>query len=134
MANPFDIVKNINDKTPIEFDISEYNPWVINRAFSNTLDTLFFANEMNKFHQLSKTTQYDFYFNVLPKKSRLGTWFKKDINIHGIELIQELYHCNKTLAEKYLSMMSDIQLQQLEEKMDKGGANGRKYKEVRSTS
>ena len=42
--NPFDIVRAINEKKPVE-DSNQYNPFLSNMSFSYSLDTVMLANE-----------------------------------------------------------------------------------------
>lgn len=122
MTSPFDIIKHINEKSDLEFDIKDYNPWMINRGLSNTLDTVFFAEVMNRYsQQLDKDMQYAFYLHGVPKGRRFGKWHKADAINSNVELIMQRYCVNRQVAEQYLKVMSDSALQQLQEKMRKGG-------------
>jgi len=63
--SPFDYVKSINEtkknlmRTGDSFEDAlyerDYNPWVVNQAFSFHLDTILYANQMN---------MYPFYENI----------------------------------------------------------------------
>lgn len=122
MTSPFDIIKHVNEKTPLEFDMKDYSPWMINRGMSNTLDTLFFSEVMNRYSQvLDKDMQYAFYLNGVPKGKRFGKWHKADAINSNVELIMQRYMVNRQVAEQYLKVMSESALQQLQEKMRKGG-------------
>ena len=58
--------KHLIDEDPsIE---KEYPPYIVNRCFSGHIDTLMFANEMNKYHFLPKKIQYDFLITMLGKE------------------------------------------------------------------
>ena len=57
--------------------ISEYPPFIINRCMSGHMDSVLFANEMNKYHSLDKDMQYSFYLNILRKRKRFSPWIKK---------------------------------------------------------
>ena len=51
--------KNLIDEDPsLEKD---YSPYIINRIYSGHLDSIMFANEMNRYHFLPKKLQYDFF-------------------------------------------------------------------------
>lgn len=124
VTNPFDIVKHLNRKTELEFDIQDYKPWTINRAMSNRLDTLFFAEIMNESPHLSPQMQHDFYFYGLSKMDRYGEWQKSlAINSH-VEMIIKKYQVNQAVAESYYKLMDSDALKQLEESMVTGGRNG----------
>lgn len=125
MANPFEIVKHINGKTELDFDIKEYDPFIINRAFSMMKDTLFIANEVNKMHALDKDQQYQFYFNIVPKGKRFSEWVKADKSSEDLKMLMEHYLINIRVARQYLTLMTESQLDIIREKMMKGGRYGR---------
>ena len=125
--SPFDIAKHLNTKAHIDVEeaLSEYGPWMINVVLSNHQQTVLFSNEMNKHYDLSKEQQYMFYFHGIPKGSRFSKWNKKEseFSTTDIEIVCELFDINKKMAEKYLSMMSDDQLNII--RTAKGGNHGR---------
>jgi hypothetical protein len=121
MTTPFDIIKHINEKTALEFDMKDYNPFMVNRGLSNTIDTLFFAEVMNKYYTLDKDIQYAFYFNGIPKGKRFGKWNKSSEINTNIELIMNEYKVNIRVAASYLKLMNDADIQLLHEKSYKGG-------------
>lgn len=106
VANPFDISKNINSKTGrIVFgDSANKAPmFVVNKVFSNTIDSLMYANEVNKFSIDDNQMAYDFYYYSLPKKKRFGKYNKKlkAEDVHDVEFVNavmELYHYSKDKA------------------------------------
>ena len=52
--------------------IKDYAPYIINRCLSGNIDSILFANEMNKYSFLDKDMQYSFYLNTLRKKKRFS--------------------------------------------------------------
>jgi hypothetical protein len=84
--NVFDFVKAINEKTSIEYNDTDYVPYVVNRAMSNNIQTLFFANELNKFNQLAKKMQFDFLYHGVPKGKRFDKWHKQDAIEKDVEM------------------------------------------------
>ena len=72
-ANSINQTKNhlIDEDPSIE---KEYPPYIVNRCFSGHIDTLMFANEMNKYHFFPKKLQYDFLINIVRKKKRFSPW------------------------------------------------------------
>jgi len=122
MTSPFEILKHLNSKDKLEFDMKDYNPWIINKALINNIETLFFADMMNRFAHLSSESQYQFYLQGIPKKKRYDKWVKKEeTDTELINAICEKYQCNKQLAGRYIIMMSDENKQELLEKSRKGG-------------
>lgn len=95
-SNPFDITKNINTKSG-HYDLTDHQKslpiFVINKVFSNTLDSLMFSNEVNKFSIDDDQMIYDFYYYALPKKNRYGKYNKK-LKLNDdkfIDAISEVY-------------------------------------------
>ena len=80
LKNPFEITKNINKKSGhIDFgdDVKSVPIFVINKVFSNTVDSVLYANEVNKFSIDDNQMMYDFYYYALPLKNRFGKFNKK---------------------------------------------------------
>ena len=72
---------NFNKNNLIEEDpeaISSYPPYIVNRCLSGHLDTVLFANEMNKYSNLDKDMQYSFFLYTLRKRKRFSPWLKKE--------------------------------------------------------
>lgn len=99
---PWDIAKIINSKSePIEANKENYNIFLINKIFSNTQDSVFFANEANAFTKnITEQMYFDWYYNGLSKKSRYGQWYKqpKEIDQEIIEYVQTYFNYNKAKA------------------------------------
>jgi len=121
VANPFDIAKHINSKSDLEFDIKEYIPWMTNKIFSNTLDTVFFAEVMNMNYSLDSDIQYSFMFNAIPKANRFGRYNKSSGINNDVNLIMQKYQVNQNTAESYLKVMNDTAIKKLQEEMIEGG-------------
>jgi len=120
-VSPFDISKSLQEKNGLEYDISKYDSFMINRIMSNTMDTLFFAEAMNRYYHLSKEQQRDFYLHGITKGKRFGKFNKKiSINI-DTHMIMNYYQCNLKVAESYLKLMNESALQNLREKTKHGG-------------
>ena len=121
--SPFDIAKNIN-KHGERLDVSEtgYEAFVINRIYSNTPDTVAFANEMNKCCNLPKQMQYDFYrFGLNKNPRRYGKWEKRDDdNLEELKVIMEVYGYSRAKAIEVYPMLKP-HMTQLRAHVDKGG-------------
>ena len=120
-VSPFDIAKALNEKTEFEYSIKDYSPWMINKILSLTKDTIFFANEMNKNYQIDNDMQRDFYLNGVPKGKRYGKWHKKINDNSVIDLISAYFCINKSVAAQYALLLSEEHLQQIKQKMSRGG-------------
>ena len=108
---PWDIAKTINTKSGrMEIEKGMYDSFVMNKVFSNTQDSVFFANEVNGFTKnIDEQMQYDFYYYGLSKASRYGKWFKipkcedKDI----IEYVQNYFNYSKEKAVDAISCFDE---------------------------
>lgn len=120
---PFDVVKNINGHGE-RLDASEvgYDPFVINRVFSNTPDTVLFANELNLNWRLPKQMQYDFYrYGVVKHPRRYGKWEKRDsADDDSLSLIKEAFGYSRQKAIEVLPILRD-HLDEIEAHLFKGG-------------
>lgn len=119
--SPFDIIRHINEKTDFEFDMSDYNNWMINRGLSFTKDTIFYANIVNQNYNLDKDLQYKFLFNGIPKGKRFGKWEKKTSNDEIIDILADYFCINKRVAHEYLLLLNDEQLLYIKNKIMRGG-------------
>ena len=122
--NPFDYLKAINEtkKDIMVDDIAEreYNPFIINRGLSFFKDTILYANEMNRYHHLDNRVQFDFFINIIRKKKRWSKWIKAS-DVDNLQLIKEYYGYSNEKAKSALSLMSNEQVEQLKQRIYKGG-------------
>ena len=119
-----DYLKAINEtkKDIMVDDIAEkeYNPFIINRGLSFFKDTILYANEMNRYHHLDHRVQFDFFINIIRKKKRWSKWIKAS-DIDNLGLIKEYYGYSNEKAKSALSLMSNEQIEQLKQRIYKGG-------------
>ena len=127
----FDITNNINLKTgllSLEEIKESYSPFIINKAFSQTKDTIFYANEMNCNGNIPIDMQYDFYYHLIPKKKRFGKWNKKDSTDEElINIIQEVYEYSYIKAQEVLPILKQYETE-LRKSLEKGGVQKQKRK------
>lgn len=120
---PFDFIESINNTGEYllndETD-KQYVPFVVNRGMSFGRDTIMFANEINKYSFLPKNMQYEFLLNIVKKKKRYNKWIKQPRSDY-IDEVMEWYQCSFQKACKYVSVLSDDQLQHIKTRIDKGG-------------
>ena len=110
--------KNLIDEDPsMEKD---YSPYVINRIYSGHLDSVMFANEMNKYHFLPKKIQYDFLLNSLRTKKRFAPWLRKD-TIKDLDNVKRYYGYSDEKAKQALRILSKKQLNFIQSKFETGG-------------
>ena len=123
--NPFDYVKEIlqGKKQLIvdELTEKEYNPFLTNRSLSYHMDTIAFANEMNRRHFIDKKMQFDFLLNTVRSQKRpFAKWVKSEKS-EDIECIKTIYGFSDTKALEAVRLLSKEQIQQLKEQTQTGG-------------
>lgn len=125
MKNVFDVANSLSSTKTSDWSECEslYEPFMINRFFSNHYDTALIANEMNSLaaSKIPKKWAFDFYNRAIKnKKKRFSTWAKprKD---ERVKLISEFYKCSKLIAEQYNLILTENDIKELENKMTKGG-------------
>ena len=57
-----------------------YQPYLVNKNYSNFQDTILYANEMNKYHNLDNKLQFDYLLNSIRPRKRFSPWHKKTIH------------------------------------------------------
>ena len=97
-----------------------YNPFIINRNFSFFIDTVLYANEMNKHHHLDNRLQFDFFINIIKKKKRFSKWMKPQ-DIENLELIKTYYGYSNDKAKSILSLLDNKQIEELKQRINQGG-------------
>ena len=100
--------------------ISSYPPYIVNRCLSGHLDTVLFANEMNRYVNLDKDLQYTFYLNTLRKRKRFSPWLKKE-QIENLDLVKKHYGYSNEKARVALTLLTKTQLEYIRNKHEKGG-------------
>jgi len=124
-VNPFDFLNSINDTKTNLFDEDplcekDYSAFMVNRGLSYFYDTVLVANEMNRYPQLDKRMQYEFYLASVRKKRRFSKWSKVDKH-EDAELVSREYGYSKERAIEALSLLTNEQLTSLKEKYKIGG-------------
>ena len=114
---------NFNKENLIEEDpsiIKDYAPYIINRCLSGSIDSVLFANEMNKYSFLDKDMQYSFYLNTLRKKKRFSPWLRKD-KVTDLEIIKQYYGYSNEKASIALKILTPEQIKFIKQRLDTGG-------------
>ena len=97
-----------------------YPSYVINKCMSHHMDTIVFANEMNRYPNLDKRLQYDFYINTVRARKRFSPWGKKE-KVKDLELVKQYYAYSNEKAKQALRILSPTQLDYIRNKLNKGG-------------
>ena len=84
------------------------------------LDSILFANEMNKNPHLDKQLQYDFLRNSLRKKKRFAPWLRTE-KIEDLMAVKKYYQYSTEKAEQALRILTRDQVNYIKKKLDTGG-------------
>ena len=114
---------NFNKENLIEEDpstIKDYAPYIINRCLSGSIDSILFANEMNKYSFLDKDMQYSFYLNTLRKKKRFSPWLRKD-KVTDLQCVKQYYGYSNEKASNALKILTPEQIKFIKQRLETGG-------------
>ena len=122
--NPFEYITAINTtkKDIMIDDLAErgYNSFMVNRSLSYFKDTVLYANEMNIHHNIDNRLQFDFLINMVRKRKRFSKW-EKVVSESDVEVVKEYYGYNNEKARTALSLLTREQINELKQKVYKGG-------------
>ena len=122
MSNPFEFIKSIpSSKKDIMENEKDYNAFMVNRGLSYFPDTVLFANEMNKYPNLDKDMQYNFYLNTLRKKKRFSPWLRKE-KVTDLQCVKQYYGYSNEKASQALKILSKEQLEFIKQRLETGGS------------
>ena len=122
---PFEFTKTINNTKHNLMDEAlgvekDYIPFLVNRSLGYFMDTIMYANEMNRFNSLDYKLQYDFLLNIIRPRKRYSKWLKKSKN-DNIDLIKKFYGYSYTKAKDVVDILSEDQIEHIRSKLDTGG-------------
>jgi hypothetical protein len=127
-VSPFDFVKSIQKSKKdmiAEADdpavmTKAYSPWMVNKALSMYVDSILYANEMNRAHFLDNDMQYAYHLNSVRAMSRKHTWFSKTSD-KDLKLVQEHYKVNSTRASEIVKIIGSAGIETIKKKNAMGG-------------
>ena len=90
----------------------DYVPFVVNKSLSYFMDTVAYANEMNKYPFLDKRMQYDYLKGSIRKRKRFSGWVKKDKS-DVIDAIIKYYDVSYRKALEYEKLLTEGQKQEI---------------------
>ena len=96
----FDIIKDMNMGSSETWKFfkdnsrlpKNYNQYMINTAFSNTMDTVLWANDVNLYYDLPDLAHLLYYRGCIKPKKRFGKWYKS-IKDETVSHLAELLNC-----------------------------------------
>lgn len=122
---PFDFVNSVshNKQDLFKEDISEsdYIPFVVNKSLSYFVDTILYANEMNKVGVDNKL-QYHYLLNTIRPAKRFAKWVKRE-NIEDVAAVKQFYGYSTEKATQALTILSSDNLHYIKQKLQRGEDN-----------
>lgn len=115
--SPFDFSSSIDQKNNLRNELDGYSPWMVNKIFSMYRDTIFIANEINKYN-IDNRLHYDYFFHFVSKKKRFAKWSKPKYNEDDIKLIIEYFNINH---RKALDIIDLVDLEFIKKSFYHGG-------------
>lgn len=126
--SPFDYVNAINiskqdlirkSENPVLAE-KDYSPFLVNRALSYYVDTVLYANEMNRANHVDSILQNDYYLNSIRVSKRFSKW-AKPVASSDVECIQEYYKVNYNRALEISRVLTREQIDHIKTRIIKGG-------------
>lgn len=122
---PFQILDSINNGKSNLIESKEITGedykgamFIVNKGLSLSSDTLFFANMMNSYPNLSPKAQYEFYYNIISKKKRYPKWHKvPKIDDENYRLVSTYYKYNSVRTKEALSILTQEQIDEIKIKL-----------------
>ena len=98
----------------------EYTPFVVNRCLSYFMDTVLYANEMNRYSGIDKKMQFDYLLSSIRKNKRYSKWLKRE-SVENLGLVKEFYGYSDSKAREILDILSEDDIEFIRQKLDRGG-------------
>lgn len=117
-----------------ETNETDYVPFIVNKALSFHKDCVFYANEMNKYHDLPKILQNQYYLNTVRAWKRPFQKWQKLEKDDNIDIIMEYYGMSRDKAKEAFKLLTDDQINTLRGYLDKGGLNAKSKRTNRGQS
>ena len=122
--SPFDFINAIHHSKDAlivdDWSEKQYSPWLINKGLSYGADTVIYANEMNSRPHITARLQFDFLINTVRPRKRFNKWLKPE-TVDALETVQEYYGYSIDKARQVLPLLSDVQLETIKKRLNKGG-------------
>lgn len=97
-----------------------YNAFLTNRALSFHIDTVLYANEMNRRGGLDGLLQYEYYLHSVRPMKRGYFWPKKTAD-EAVQTIQDKYKVNPIRGREILAIIGMEGVEQIRKTANKGG-------------
>jgi len=127
-----DIIPSIlQTKKNVLEEEKDYNAFVINKALSFHYDCVLQANQMNLYPNLPGTIQYHYLLNSIRGYKRPFRPWQKRETIEDLEIVKEYFNYSNEKAKEALVLLNEADMQEIKNKLHKGGTNDSKPRRVR---
>lgn len=121
----FDFINDLNhgkEYLLTDENQTDFSSFMVNRGMSQNVETVMFANEMNKHCLATREMVHDFYYYILSKKKRFGKWAKVcDDDKESLDLIMKHYCVSRVKAIDYLKLLTSENINEIKLKYETGG-------------
>lgn len=125
MIKPFEFVNAICYSKEDLFEDpqadKDYNAFLINRSLSYFVDTVMFANEMNRYSSIPTKHQFAYYINTIARKKRFSKWAEKASKSDDLDAVCSYYGYSKQRGKDVLDMLTTEQINYIKERQYTGG-------------
>ena len=103
----------------------DYNAFIVNKALSFHYDCILFVNQMNIHNNLDGKLQFHFLLNSIRSHKRPFQKWQKRETVEDLEVIKEYFNYSNEKAKEALTVLSDVQINEIKKLLSKGGLNAK---------
>jgi hypothetical protein len=125
-VSPFDLAHDLTTRERYDSEASEmksYTKFLLNRTLSYHPDLIAYANEMNIHIDVSDKLHYDYMHHSIDKKRRSKKYWAKSKKYEHLEMVKEYFNYSNQKALSALSVLSDKDIETIQNLMNKGGVS-----------
>ena len=97
-----------------------YTPFVVNRCLSYFIDTVLYANEMNRRPEADKKMQFDYLQKSIRKNKRYSKWLKQE-SVENLDLIKQFYGYSDAKAKEVMDILTSDDIEYMRNQLNTGG-------------
>jgi len=97
-----------------------YTPFVVNRCLSYFIDTVLYANEMNRRPETDKKMQFDYLQKIIRKNKRYSKWLKQE-SVENLDIIKQYYGYSDTKAKEVMDILTSDDIEYMRNRLNIGG-------------
>ena len=97
-----------------------YTPFVVNRCLSYFIDTVLYANEMNRRPETDKKMQFDYLQRSIRKNKRYSKWLKQE-SVENLDIIKQYYGYSDTKAKEVMDILTSDDIEYMRNQLNTGG-------------